>query len=246
MGLSFRIKLFFGHLCVSIILALVCFILVYIFWHPFPLAKAIGVTHIFIMMLCIDTVLGPLLTLIVAKKGKKTLKFDLVIIFILQISALVYGVYNISISRPVYIVFDTFRFDLVQANNIPKKLLTSADQPFNTLPLFTQNWVAVQSASSEKEKSDRTFWELEQGVAPSMMPNLYVPLSKYMSQVKSKSLDLSLLNEFNAKEDVNAIIKKYPQADSWVPLKANAVDMVVLINKEKGEVVKIVDLRPWK
>ncbi len=32
----------------------------------------------------------------------------------------------------------------------------------------------------------------------------------------------------------------------FVPLKANAVDMTVLINKEKGEVVKIVDLRPWK
>ena len=29
-------------------------------------------------------------------------------------------------------------------------------------------------------------------------------------------------------------------------LKANVVDMTVLINKEKGEVVKIVDLRPWK
>lgn len=47
-------------------------------------------------------------------------------------------------------------------------------------------------------------------------------------------------------ERVNTIIKKYPQADSLVPLKANAVDMVVLMNKEKGEVVKIVDLRPWK
>jgi hypothetical protein len=41
-------------------------------------------------------------------------------------------------------------------------------------------------------------------------------------------------------------LKQYPQANAFVPLKANAVDMTVLINKEKGEVVKIVDLRPWK
>lgn len=146
----------------------------------------------------------------------------------------------------MYIVFDNFRFDLVQANDIPKNLLNSANQPFNTLPLFAQNWAAVRSASSEKEKSDRTFWELEQGVAPSMMPNLYVPLSSYISKVKLKSLDLSLLNEFNTKEDVDTILQKYPQATAWLPLKANAVDMVVLINKEKGEVVKIVDLRPWE
>ncbi|MEC8058136.1 MAG: type IV pilin accessory protein, partial [Pseudomonadota bacterium] len=28
--------------------------------------------------------------------------------------------------------------------------------------------------------------------------------------------------------------------------KASSVDMVVLMNKEKGQVVKIIDLRPWK
>ena len=41
------------------------------------------------------------------------------------------------------------------------------------------------------------------------------------------------------------MIKKYPQAQSWVPLTASAVDMVVLLDKD-AQVVKIVDLRPWK
>ncbi|ENX18227.1 hypothetical protein F895_00303 [Acinetobacter sp. CIP 64.2] len=38
----------------------------------------------------------------------------------------------------------------------------------------------------------------------------------------------------------------YPKVIAFVLWEANAVDMTVLINKEKGEVVKIVDLRPWK
>ena len=38
---------------------------------------------------------------------------------------------------------------------------------------------------------------------------------------------------------------KNPQADAWIALSAPVQDMVVLIDKEKGEVIKIVDLRPW-
>ena len=37
-----------------------------------------------------------------------------------------------------------------------------------------------------------------------------------------------------------------PKADAWLPLKAAAVDMVVLVNKESASIIKIVDLRPWQ
>ena len=45
---------------------------------------------------------------------------------------------------------------------------------------------------------------------------------------------------------VKKILAKYPQANAYLPLKANAVDMTVLINKDTAEIIKIVDLRPWK
>ena len=40
-------------------------------------------------------------------------------------------------------------------------------------------------------------------------------------------------------------LAKCPQATAFLPMKASAVDMTLLINDE-GEVVKIVDLRPWQ
>lgn len=43
----------------------------------------------------------------------------------------------------------------------------------------------------------------------------------------------------------NNVLEKYPNTEAWLPLKASAVDIVVLVNKEKAEVIKIVDLRPW-
>lgn len=59
-------------------------------------------------------------------------------------------------------------------------------------------------------------------------------------------MNIKELYKYNDKQLVQEILGQYPQADAFVPLKANAVDMTVLIDKEKGEVVKIVDLRPWK
>lgn len=51
---------------------------------------------------------------------------------------------------------------------------------------------------------------------------------------------------YNPKTDVEKNLAKYPKADAWLPLKANAVDMVVLVNKESASIIKIVNLRPWK
>ena len=66
------------------------------------------------------------------------------------------------------------------------------------------------------------------------------------SQLQQRVRSLKELNQYNNAKQVDRILSKYPQATGFVPLKANAVDMTVLINKDKGEVVKIVDLRPWK
>ena len=68
----------------------------------------------------------------------------------------------------------------------------------------------------------------------------------FKQTLQQRAKNLKELNQYNDVKQVDRILSTYPQATGFVPLKANAVDMVVLINKEKGEVVKIVDLRPWK
>ena len=85
MFLSKRTKFFLGHLGCSLLIALAIISVVFFVWFPTPLANAEGVTRIFWMLLIIDVILGPLLTLLVYKEGKKTLKMDLCIIILLQI-----------------------------------------------------------------------------------------------------------------------------------------------------------------
>lgn len=242
---KFRLKYFLAHLCISLLLACCSLFLVFGVWYPSPLEKATGVTSLFLMMLIVDVLLGPSLTLIVAEQGKKHLKLDLIIIFFIQISALSYGLYSISNGRPVWIAFDTVRFDLVQANNIPVENLSLATAPYNVLDWSQPKFVAVRPVSSEKEKSNRTFTELQTGVSPSMQPTLYEKLSNQSKQIQNKLSPLSELNSYNEKNMVEKTLKAYPYANAFLPLKGNEVDMVVLLNKETARIVKIVDLRPW-
>ena len=242
-SLKFRLKAFAYHLGISVFIALVSLYIVFMVWHPAPLAKAVGVTYIFIMMLAIDAILGPVLTLIIAKKDKKSLKFDLSVIIVLQLAAFTYGIYNIAISRPVYIAFDTSRFEVVQANNIPKVSLKEAMPPYNILGWGQPKFVAVKLAENSEQKNNRTFVELQTGVAPSMQPNLYEPLESQWENINHSAKDLNDLYSTNSKVVVDDVITKYPSATMWLPLKAYEQDMVVLINDNK--VVDIVDLRPY-
>jgi len=80
-----------------------------------------------------------------------------------------------------------------------------------------------------------------------MRPNLYEPLYNQKNTIQQVAKPLSELRKYNLATDIENILLKYPQADSFLPLKANAVDMTVLIDKKSGgKIVKIVDLRPWK
>ena len=116
MNMSKRVKFFLGHFCISLFIASIVVGMVFFIWYPSPLAKAVNVTHIFLMMLMIDVIIGPVLGLLVYKDGKKTLKFDLTVIILIQLSALCYGVYTIAQGRPVWIVYSVDRFELVKNN----------------------------------------------------------------------------------------------------------------------------------
>lgn len=243
-ALSFRLKAFGYHLGISVLIAIVSLFIIFMVWHPAPLATAVGVTHIFIMMLAVDVVLGPLLTLIFAKQGKKLLKFDLAVIIILQLAAFIYGMYNIAMSRPVYIAFDSSRFEVVQANEVPNSSLKAAQPEYRALGWGAPKYVAVIAVKNDKERSARLFSELETGVAPSKQPNLYESLDSQWAIISTKAHDLTKLSESNSTQSMNKVKVDYPSATGWLPLVAYEQDMVVLLDTTHEQVIDIVKLRP--
>ncbi|OTG96541.1 type IV pilin accessory protein [Acinetobacter sp. ANC 3832] len=234
------------HLSVSLFVALLAIIIVFVFWYPSPINKALGVTHIFLMMLAIDVVIGPILGWFVYKEGKKSLKFDLMVIIFLQMIALGYGIYSIAQARPAWLVFNVDRFELVKNNEIDRSHIIKAKPEYQSSPFLKPEYVAVKNIENNKEKNELMMQEIFKGVSLAQRPELYQPLDLAKGEIQKRCQKLDILIQFNDQNDVNKILAKFPQATAWLPLQTHSIDMVVLINKEKAGVVEIVDLRPWK
>lgn len=197
------------------------------------------------MMLTIDVIVGSVLGLLVYKEGKKSLKLDLSIIVLLQLSALLYGIYSIEQGRPVWMVYSVDRFELVRKNEIILENINQAKPQFQQLSWLKPQFVATQFAQDVKQRNDDMFTEVFGGISLAQRPERYVDFAQAKAQLQKRAQSLELLSQYNDKIFVEKTLAKYPQATAFLPMKASAVDMTVLINHQ-GEVVKIVDLRPWQ
>ncbi len=197
------------------------------------------------MLLIIDVILGPLLTLLVYKPGKKTLVMDLTVIACLQIAALAYGLHSVADGRPAWIAFAVDRFELVRVLDIDERKLEQADLAYRQPSLLGPQWVTASNPADSDERNDLILESVFGGADLAQRPNLYQPLNTQKDAIAQRVLALSKLSEFNTAEHVNALLAQHPRADAWLPLRANNQDMVVLMHKASAEVVAIVDLRPW-
>lgn len=237
--MSKKLRFFLSHLSISVVITFLALLLVFMVWYPSPLAQAVGVKHLFLMMLAIDVIVGPVLGFIVYKEGKKTLKMDLAIIILIQLSALIYGLYSIEKGRPAYIAYNLDRFEIVRKNEI-----ASNDYQHNKNFGSYPSYVAVQYPKDPKLKEKVMFDEVFGGVSLSQRPDFYQPLEIAKQQMQGKVLSLNNLSKYNPTSQVDKIVSKYPTVIGFFPLKANNLDMTVLID-QNAQVVKIVDLRPW-
>lgn len=243
--IPFRIKYFLSHLLISLLVAGASLFLIFKVWYPAPLHTALGVGGLAIMMLAIDVVLGPLLTLVLAKEGKKGLRVDLVVIGIVQLLALGYGLYSIDKGRPVAIAFDINRFELVQKHMIigdDKKALLKqyTESQGRSIPV-----VAVRPAKDENELAKRMENELELGIMASADPELYETLDKNFEIIARSSKPIADLAKFNNKALAEKVIAQYPQADMFLPFAGSAATLTVLIDGKTQSFVAVINAHPW-
>ena len=237
-----RLKAFLLHLAVSACIALLALLLVFKLWYPTPLHEALGVTHIFLLLLLIDVILGPLLTLLV---GKKTLIMDLTIIATLQLAALGYGIWTVAAGRPAWIVFNTDRFDVVTVVDIDTRQLDEAQAEYRNAPWSGPDWVGATRPDNIEQRNSIIFEAVQGGYDLAQRPNLYRPLTEMTQAIQQRAQPLDKLTDFNDATAVRDALQNWPDAAAWVPLMARIKPMVVLLGENKSDVIAIVDLNPW-
>lgn len=118
--MHFRLKAFSLHLLSSATVLTLILGSLYFGWYRWPGWYLTDVTHVVFVMVCVDVVLGPTLTLIIANKNKprRELVRDIGIIVAVQLGALIYGSVSLWSGRPLYYAFSENILQLVQAYDI--------------------------------------------------------------------------------------------------------------------------------
>jgi hypothetical protein len=237
------------HLAISALIAAVVVTLIAILWYPSPYFLAMGGDHLLRLLIGVDVVIGPLITLIIFDPQKARLRYDLATIALLQLAALFYGGYIMFEARPVYNVFIKDRFETVAANRIDTESLARAPTQFRDLPLTGPRVVAAQFPTSADELMRLRLEALFGGPDIAGRPHLYLPYASEAMQVARSSRPLATLARHD--RDTAAAVKDFmasregTQNLGYVPVKARNRDFAAIVDRATGEIVGYLAVDPW-
>jgi hypothetical protein len=247
-----RRRAFLTHLAVSTaIVGFVC-ALIFFVWYPHPYFQAMGAWGVLRVLIGVDLVLGPLLTLIVFKPGKRGLKFDLWAIACIQLTALLYGAGTIYHERPYFTVFAVDRFYVLPRADVDAAQLAAPDltERIGVKPALRPLLVAAVRPS-DTAGLQQLLEDLFAGKPDiERRPEFWRRYSDQTAQVIARAKPAA---EFAARHPAAeskiaalAVSSGLPRDRLGVlPLIAKNRDMSLVIDMNDGDLLDVVDVDPW-
>lgn len=238
------------HLAISACIGAGAGLLLFNVWYPPPYFHAAGADELILLLVGVDLALGPLLTLIVFRSGKRGLKFDLAFIGFVQTVALVYGMSVVLASRPVFLVGAVDRFVLVAANEI-----TDADLAQGSETLFrSRSWtgpvlVASTPPTDVKQHNDLVFSAFYGRDLPNI-PKYYHRYEEAGEKLLATAKPLQALRDnkpqyFGLIENWLAQSGRAQSSIVWVPVRARKADLVMLLDAKTAQPLQALAIDPW-
>jgi hypothetical protein len=246
-----RLKASGLHLLISMGVAALAATLVFVIWYPYPYRIISGGQELFLILVTVDVLLGPLITLSVfnLQKPRSTLKKDLAVVGLLQVAALAYGLWTMSLARPVHLVFELDRFRVVHAVDVPPQELAHADARLKALPLTGPSLLGLRAFKDDNEKMEATMAAL-QGIALGARPGLWIPYAEAISGVLQVAQPLRTLKaKFPDRQaQIDAAVAKTGRASDallYVPMVGRDTFWTVLIDPITAQVLAYLPLDPF-
>jgi len=238
------------HLLISVIVATLVGSLIYFVWYPPPYFRIAGGSTLMPLIMGVDVIIGPFLTLAVFKAGKKGLKFDLTVIALLQIAAFCYGMHTIAVARPVFVVAETDRFVVVAANQLDDKDLADAKQA----EFSTRSWTGPRLVGVRvpKQGADAIAMAMSgmAGKDVEKFPKYYLPYAQVADEVMAKAHPLaSLVGKQPAKAgQIEGFVSRHGgdlQDYVYLPLQGRLEAFTMVLSTQTQQPVGALDIDPW-
>jgi hypothetical protein len=190
------------HFLGSLLVAGGAAVLVFLVWYPHPYGLLSGGLTLFLILVSVDVICGPVLTLVLfnPEKSKKELFVDISLVLSIQLAALLYGVHAVYQARPLFLVHEVDRFRVIslpdyQGDNVDPALL-SLD------PLIRPHWfkgpvvVGIRPPKDIKERQEVMLDSVFGGRDYSQRPEFYIPYDgAYREKVQRRTQKLKIFVE---------------------------------------------------
>lgn len=242
LGLHARLRAAGLHLLLSALVAALAAALVFGLWYPTPFREISGGRELFLIVVAVDVVLGPLITFAVfdRRKPRRELVRDLAVVAALQLAGLAYGLHTVFIVRPVVAALEVDRLRVVRAIDLDGVDLSKAPPEFRRLPLWGVHTLATRQPPAD-EQVEAIMLGLS-GVDLGMQPRYWRPAAEAPATLRQAARPLQRLIE---RQPGQAAVLRQAAADAgrgverlgYLPWLARRTDWVALIDLDDGRIV---------
>lgn len=236
-NLKDRLRASAVHLAISLALAALAALLVFGLWYPYPYYEISGGRELFLLVITVDAVMGPLITLVIFNRAKsrRHLAMDFAVIGLLQLAALSYGLWMVFVARPVHLVFEFHRMAVVHAVDIDPVQLRQAPAGLQALPLTGPTLLSLRPFKNSDEQFNSTLQALQGGISQASQPFLWQPYEAARIDIMKEAQPVAQLKARFPDQIAaidNAVARTGLQANSlgYLPLLSRKDAWTVLID----------------
>lgn len=195
----------FAHLVCSLLVVVLAGGLVFGVWYPFPYRELSGGRELFFLIVGVDVVCGPLLTLVLFNplKPRAELWRDLGLVAFIQLAALGYGIFTVWQARPLFLVQEVDRFKVVMAPDLDPVAIAALPDSLKPLMWDGPRLVAIRPPLNVAEKNRVLFAVIAGGRDYAERPEFYLP---YEGENALKSL--------KSAKALNVFLQRWPEQKS--------------------------------
>jgi len=243
-----KLKASLIHFGLSILLVSLSMGSIIFFFFPTLFISVSNFKEVASIIIAVDLILGPLLTFVVFQPQKKSLKFDLTVIAIIQLCALIYGAYALYQIHPVYITFNIDRFTLINARDAePNKAIY---EEYKISKLRAGKMAFAKMPEDINKKNNLILIAAGGGEDLDKREEFYEPINENISSIITKSLDPKLIfaNEAS-KEQAKSFYNKHQNnlnEFAYLPLNSEKKDAIIVLDKITAKPIATLNIDPWE
>jgi len=212
----------------------------YLGWYRWPGWYLTGVLHVLPIMVGVDVVLGPLLTLVIAspKKSSRELARDIACIVAVQLVALGYGTTVLWNGRPLYYTFSEKELSITQGIDLqPAEIALARRSNPDFAPHWYSRprWVWAPLPKDDAVASAIIESAVKGGFDVTAMPRYFKPWPEGLPELRKRLTRIDGLGYFSAAQQkkLHQRLKEYgfdPDASDVLPMTGHGTPLLAVFD----------------